>query len=145
MFFINVIRVIKSSRMWWEGHVARMGNRRISYILLIWHPKWKVDEICQQVEGSGRGSSPGRHKSPFSWLKYAKASMAKRKITVCAGTWSFPATCSRGTVLIKFSCLHWDVLLMWIHAVCYMTLFLETTLVTVLTKNRCGFLTTVKR
>ena len=28
---LNIIRVIKSTRMRWSGHVARMGMRRIAY------------------------------------------------------------------------------------------------------------------
>ena len=31
----NIIRVIKSSRLIWEGHVARMGERRGAYRVLV--------------------------------------------------------------------------------------------------------------
>jgi hypothetical protein len=31
----NIIRIIKSRRMRWAGHVARMGEKRIVYRLLV--------------------------------------------------------------------------------------------------------------
>ena len=34
----NVIRVIKSRRMRWTGHVARMGERRDAYRVLAGRP-----------------------------------------------------------------------------------------------------------
>jgi hypothetical protein len=30
--FSSIIRMIKSSRMRWAGHVARMGEKRVAYI-----------------------------------------------------------------------------------------------------------------
>ena len=35
------IRVIKSRRMRWAGHVARMGERRGAYRILVWKPEVK--------------------------------------------------------------------------------------------------------
>jgi hypothetical protein len=35
----NIIRVIKSGRMRWEGHVARMGDRRGAYSVLVGRPE----------------------------------------------------------------------------------------------------------
>jgi hypothetical protein len=35
----NIIRVIKSRRMRWEGHVARMGERRGAYRALVGKPE----------------------------------------------------------------------------------------------------------
>jgi hypothetical protein len=35
----NIIRVIKSRRMRWAGHVARMGERRSAYRLLVGKPE----------------------------------------------------------------------------------------------------------
>jgi len=32
----NIVRVIKSRRMRWAGHVARMGERRGIYRVLVW-------------------------------------------------------------------------------------------------------------
>ena len=32
----NNVRVIKSRRMRWVGHVARMGERRVVYWVLVW-------------------------------------------------------------------------------------------------------------
>jgi hypothetical protein len=37
--FINIIRVIKSIIMRWEGHVARMGERRGVYRVLVGKPE----------------------------------------------------------------------------------------------------------
>jgi hypothetical protein len=35
----NIIRVIKSRRLRWEGHVARMGERRGAYRALVGKPE----------------------------------------------------------------------------------------------------------
>jgi hypothetical protein len=32
---LNIIRMIKSRRMRWSGHVARMGERRLAYRILV--------------------------------------------------------------------------------------------------------------
>jgi hypothetical protein len=37
----SIIRIIKSRRMRWEGHVARMGEKRNSYRLLVGKPEGK--------------------------------------------------------------------------------------------------------
>jgi hypothetical protein len=37
----SIIRIIKSRRMRWAGHVARMGERRNAYRLLVGKPKGK--------------------------------------------------------------------------------------------------------
>jgi hypothetical protein len=37
----NIIRIIKSRRMSWAGHVARMGEKRNAYRLLVGMPKGK--------------------------------------------------------------------------------------------------------
>jgi hypothetical protein len=37
----NIVMVIKSRRMRWAGHVARMGVRRGVYRVLVWIPEWK--------------------------------------------------------------------------------------------------------
>ena len=37
----NIVRVIKSRRMKWAGHVARMGERRGAYWILVGKPKGK--------------------------------------------------------------------------------------------------------
>ena len=37
----NIIRVIKSRRMRWAGHVARMGERRGVYRVLVGKPEGK--------------------------------------------------------------------------------------------------------
>jgi hypothetical protein len=37
----NIIRAIKSRRMRWAGHVARMGERRVVYGVLVGKPEGK--------------------------------------------------------------------------------------------------------
>jgi len=37
----NIVRVIKSRRMRWAGHVARMGERRGVYMVLVGTPEGK--------------------------------------------------------------------------------------------------------
>jgi hypothetical protein len=37
----NIIRVTKSRRMRWAGHIARMGERRGVYRILVWKPEGK--------------------------------------------------------------------------------------------------------
>ena len=37
----SIVRVIKSRRMKWVGHVARMGERRVVYRVLVRKPEWK--------------------------------------------------------------------------------------------------------
>jgi hypothetical protein len=37
----NIFRVIKSRRMWWAGHVARMGEGRGVYRVLVGRPEGK--------------------------------------------------------------------------------------------------------
>jgi hypothetical protein len=38
---LNIVRVIKSRRMKWAGHVARMGERRGVYRILVGRPEGK--------------------------------------------------------------------------------------------------------
>jgi hypothetical protein len=38
----SIIRIIKSRRMWWAGHVTRMGEKRNVYILLVGKPEGKI-------------------------------------------------------------------------------------------------------
>ena len=35
----NIVRVIKSRRMGWAGHVARMGERQVVYRVLVGKPE----------------------------------------------------------------------------------------------------------
>ena len=37
----NIVRVIKSRRRRWTGHVARMGERRVTYRVLVGKPEGK--------------------------------------------------------------------------------------------------------
>ena len=37
----NIVWVIKSRRKGWAGHVARMGEERVLYRLLVWKPEGK--------------------------------------------------------------------------------------------------------
>ena len=61
----NNVRVIKSIRMRWAGHVARMGERRVVYRILVGNPEGKKplgrprsrweDNIKIDVQEVGRG------------------------------------------------------------------------------------------
>jgi hypothetical protein len=35
---LNIVRVVKSRRMRWAGHVVRMRKRRVAYRVLVWKP-----------------------------------------------------------------------------------------------------------
>jgi hypothetical protein len=37
----NIVKVIKSRRMRWAGHMARVGEGRILYRVLVGRPEWK--------------------------------------------------------------------------------------------------------
>jgi hypothetical protein len=37
----NIIRQIKSRRMWWAGHVAHMGEERRVYKIVVGNPEGK--------------------------------------------------------------------------------------------------------
>jgi hypothetical protein len=61
----NIIRVIKSIRMRWAGHVARMGEKRGAYRILVGRPegrqrlrrprrRWE-DDIKMDLQGVGWG------------------------------------------------------------------------------------------
>jgi len=61
----NIVRVIKSRRMRWAGHVARMGEKRGAYRVLVGKPdvnralrrtrfKWEDNiKVCLQEVGCG--------------------------------------------------------------------------------------------
>jgi hypothetical protein len=61
----SIIRIIKSRRMRWAGHVARMGEKRNAYRLLVGKPEGKrplgrprhrwVDNIRMDLEEGGWG------------------------------------------------------------------------------------------
>jgi hypothetical protein len=40
-FSTNIIKVIKSRQLTWMGHVARMGEMRNSYEILLEETEWK--------------------------------------------------------------------------------------------------------
>ena len=61
----NIVRVIKSRRMRWAGHVARMGEERGAYRVLVGKPEGRgqlgrlrrrwVDNIRMELQGVGYG------------------------------------------------------------------------------------------
>jgi hypothetical protein len=70
----NIVRVIKSRRMRWAGHVARMGEGRGVYRVLVGRPegkrplgrprrKWE-DNIKMDLRETGIDGANG-----FSWLR----------------------------------------------------------------------------
>jgi hypothetical protein len=69
MLKTNIVRVIKSSRMWWAGHVARMGEGRGAYRILVGRPegrrplerprrRWE-DNIKMDLQEMGWGAWTG--------------------------------------------------------------------------------------
>jgi hypothetical protein len=62
---VSIIRIIKSRRMRWAGHVARMGEKRNAYRVLVGKPEGKrplgrprrrwVDNIRLNLGGMGWG------------------------------------------------------------------------------------------
>jgi len=64
-FSLNIVRVIKSKRMRWVGHVARMGEERGVYMVLVEKPEGKrplgrprrrwVDNIKMDLQEVGCG------------------------------------------------------------------------------------------
>jgi hypothetical protein len=70
----NIIRVIESRRMWWAGHVARMGEGRGAYRVLVGRPegrrplgrprrRWE-DNIKMDLQDEGWGAWTG-----LIWLR----------------------------------------------------------------------------
>jgi len=62
----NIIRVIKSRRMRWAGHVARMGERRTAYRVLVGKTEGRSlgrprrrwdDNIKMKLHEVGRGGN----------------------------------------------------------------------------------------
>jgi hypothetical protein len=45
----SIIRIIKSRRMRWAGHVARMGEKRNAYRLLVGNPEGKNHQEDQDI------------------------------------------------------------------------------------------------
>jgi hypothetical protein len=45
----NIIRIIKSRRMRWAGHVVRMGEKRNAYRLLVGTPEGKRPLVRQRL------------------------------------------------------------------------------------------------
>jgi len=41
----NIIRVINSIRIRWAGHVARMGERKVAYRILVGKPEGERDHL----------------------------------------------------------------------------------------------------
>jgi hypothetical protein len=70
----SIIRIIKSRRMRWEGHVARMGKKGIAYRLYVGKPEGKrplgrprhrrVDNIRMDLGEVGR--------SDVDWIRLAQ-------------------------------------------------------------------------
>ena len=86
----NIVRVIKSRRMRWAGHVARMGEERGAYRVLVGKPegarplgrprrRW-VDNIRMDLQevGCGYGDWIGLAQDRDGWRKLVSAVMNLR-------------------------------------------------------------------
>jgi hypothetical protein len=83
----NIIRIIKSRRMRWAGHVARMGEKRNVYSLLVGKPEGKrplgrprrrwVDNIKMDLVGIGLGDvyRIGLAQDRYRWTAVVNAIM----------------------------------------------------------------------
>ena len=84
---LNIVRVIKSRRMRWAGHVARMGEERGVYRVLVGKPegnrplgrprrRW-VDNIRMDLQEVGCGYMDwiGLAQDRDSWLTFVSAVM----------------------------------------------------------------------
>ena len=86
----NIVRVIKSRRMRWAGHVARMGVERGAYKVLVEKPAGKrplgrrrhrrVDNIRMDLQevGCGYGDWIGLAQDRDRWWKLVNAVMNLR-------------------------------------------------------------------
>ena len=86
----NIVRVIKSGRMKWAGHVARMGEERGVYRVLVWKQKGKrplgrsrhrwVDNIRMDLQKVGCGYMDwiGRAQDRDRWRTLVSAVMNLR-------------------------------------------------------------------
>ena len=86
----NIVRVIKSRRMRWAGHVARMGVERVAYKVLVGKPVGKrplgrprrrwVDNIRMDLQevGCGYGDWIGLAQDRNGWRKLVNAVMNLR-------------------------------------------------------------------
>ena len=86
----NIVRVIKSRRMRWAGHVARMGEERGAYKVLVGKPEGKrplgrprrrwVDNIRMDLQemGCGYGDWIGLAQDRDGWRKLVNAVMNLR-------------------------------------------------------------------
>jgi len=71
---LNIIRVIKSRRTRWAGHVARIGDMRNAYSILVVKPEGKRPLGRPRLDGrtvSGcvLGKLGGKLRAGFIWLK----------------------------------------------------------------------------
>ena len=86
----NIVRVIKSRRMRWDGHVARMGEERGAYKVLVGKPEGKrplgrptrrwVDNIRMDLQevGCGHVDWIGLAQERDGWRKLVNAVMNLR-------------------------------------------------------------------
>jgi hypothetical protein len=88
----NIVRVIKSSRIMWAGHVARMGEGRGVYRFLVGRPKgkkplgrprrrWK-DNIKMDLKGIGIDGA--------NWVRLAQDSVQWRTFVTTVMNLGFP-------------------------------------------------------
>jgi hypothetical protein len=70
----NIVRMIKSRRMRWAGHVARMGEGRGAYRVLVWRLKGKrpVGRPRRRLEYNIKMDLRGAGIDGANWIRLAQ-------------------------------------------------------------------------
>jgi hypothetical protein len=78
----NIIRVIKSRRMRWAGHVARMGERGVAYRVLVRKPEGKrpFERPRRRREGNIKMDLQEVGYGGMNWIDLAQDSYSRRTV-----------------------------------------------------------------
>ena len=70
----NIVRVIKSRRIRWAGHVARMGERRGLYRVLVGKPEGKrpLGRPRRRWKDNDQDGSSGSSSGGMAWIELAQ-------------------------------------------------------------------------
>jgi hypothetical protein len=70
----NIIRVVKSRRVRWVGHIARMGEMRNAYKIMVGRPEGKrpIEKPRRRWEGNIRMDLRGTKWKGMDWIHLAQ-------------------------------------------------------------------------